>query len=92
MPPLNLDYVALTIGRLRGVGPGIVGRTAWTIALGTVLLLGAIAWWTMKPARRASQAELGRGRRTTSTSEEHPSTDSDGRADNAVQSRTTRSP
>jgi len=56
-----------------------------------VLLLAAIAWWTMKPARRATRSELKRGRRTTSMSEDTRSTDSDMQTDNAIRNRTTRS-
>ncbi len=39
-------------------GRGIAGDTSWLIALGILALLLLIAWWSMRPARRATRAEL----------------------------------
>jgi hypothetical protein len=91
MTPLNLDGIALTAGGLLGVGPGIAAGTAWMIAVVVVLLLAAIAWWTMKPARRASRAGLRRGRDTTSVSEGRRSTDSHPRANDEISNPERRS-
>lgn len=44
--------VALGVGGLEGLGPGIAGFTTWIVAAGVILLLAALAWWTTRPAKR----------------------------------------
>jgi type VI protein secretion system component VasK len=62
-PMSQLHLSALNTGGLAGVGPGIAGGRSWIVAVGVVVLLAALAWWTLRPARRASHVELMRGRR-----------------------------
>ena len=63
--------LALAVGGVGGVGPGIAGYTAWIVAAVVVVALAALAWWTMRPATRATRAD-GRGRRTTGTDRRQP--------------------
>ncbi len=52
---------ALEAVGLPSVGPGIAGDRAWILTAAAVFLLAVLAWWTMRPARRATRAELRRG-------------------------------
>lgn len=45
------------VGGLWGVGPGLVGYSGWIIAFAMVLLLAWLAWWTMRPAKRAARSK-----------------------------------
>ncbi len=67
----NLSSAAPSIGGLRGAGPGIAGYTAWIIAAVIILVLVTLAWWTMRPARRASRSEIRSARRTTQPESQH---------------------
>lgn len=60
----DLQLLALAVGGLPSVGPGIAGDRSWLVSAGALMLLAVLAWWTMRPARRASRAELRRARRT----------------------------
>lgn len=65
---------ALNIGGLGGFGPGIAGDRSWVAAAAVVVVLAVLAWWTMRPARRASRSEILRARRRadrSKTSEAH---------------------
>ncbi len=62
-PAVDDHQLSLAIGGLRSVGPGIAGYTAWIVAGAVILGLAALARWTMRPARRATRAELRLGRR-----------------------------
>lgn len=63
-----------------GVGPGIAGDRAWTVAAGVVVLLAALAWWTMRPARRASRMDILRGRRAARDKTSQVARSDDGRS------------
>ena len=39
-------------GGVEGAGPGLGSATSWTIALGVVLLLLALGWWSTTRGRR----------------------------------------
>ena len=60
MPVLSDNYIALGIGGLSGAGPGIAGFSAWIVAAVVIVLLAALARWTMRPSRRATAGELRR--------------------------------
>jgi len=47
-------------GGLGGVGPGIAGYTAWIVAFvafAVMLGLAGLAWWTLRPAKRAARSQ-----------------------------------
>ena len=44
-------------GGLGGVGPGIAGYTAWIVAFVVMLGLAGLAWWTLRPAKRAARSQ-----------------------------------
>lgn len=45
-----------------GVGPGIAGSTSWLVTALVLGLLAVLAWWTIRPVRRAIRAEVRRSR------------------------------
>ena len=56
------QLVPLDVDGLETVGPGLASQTAWIVAVAVLVLLAVLAWWTMRPARRASAAERRAGR------------------------------
>ena len=48
---------------LVSTGPGIAGYRSWIVAAVVLIVLAALAWWTLRPARRATRAEVLRARR-----------------------------
>lgn len=51
------------VGGLWGTGAGFVGIGGWAIAFVMVLLLAWLAWWAMRPARRATRSQRTAARR-----------------------------
>lgn len=54
--------VLSAVGAPVSAGPGIAGFKSWIITAIVVLALGALAWWTMRPQRRATRADVRRAR------------------------------
>lgn len=48
---------------LVSTGPGIAGYRSWIVAAVVLTALAALAWWSLRPARRATRAEVLRARR-----------------------------
>lgn len=48
---------------LVSTGPGIAGYRSYIVAAVVLTTLTALAWWTLRPARRATRAEVLRARR-----------------------------
>ena len=47
---------------LGSAGPGIAGYKSWIVAFVVVIGFAALAWWTLRPTRRATRAEVRRAR------------------------------
>ena len=47
---------------LGSAGPGVAGYKSWIVAFVVVIGLAALAWWTLRPTRRATRAEVRRAR------------------------------
>ncbi|MGC1206839.1 MAG: hypothetical protein WA880_02670 [Ornithinimicrobium sp.] len=60
---LGLNKEPDDVGGLWGTGAGFVGIGGWVIAFAVVLLLAWLAWWTMRPARRATRSQRTADRR-----------------------------
>lgn len=52
----NSQLVQLGVGGLGG-GLGIAGYESWIITFVILLVLASLAWWTMRPTRRAKRAQ-----------------------------------
>ena len=91
MAPLNVHDVAFTIRGLHGVGPGIASGTAWIVATVMVLLLASIAWWTMKPAKRDTRADLKGSRAANPMGAEQQPPGHDKHANNDIRRQAPRS-
>lgn len=44
-------------GGLEGVGPGVAGFTALVVAFVVMIGLAWLAWWTLRPAKRAARSQ-----------------------------------
>ena len=51
------------VGGMWGTGAGFVGIGGWAMAFAVVFLLAWLAWWTMRPARRATRSKRTAARR-----------------------------
>lgn len=49
------QIVRLGVGELIDAGPGIFGYQSWIITFVVLLVLAGLAWWTMRPVRRATR-------------------------------------
>ncbi len=73
-----------------GVGPGIAGSTSWLVTAVVLVLLAVLAWWTMRPGRRATHAEV---RRSRQRSAERAESDTSGAVETPTETAlTTRRP
>ena len=67
-------------------GPGIAGYKSWIVAFVILLVLALLAWWTMRPGRRAARNRRTAGPQETTSAQ--PATEHAG--DDVTRTKQTR--